>query len=392
MERFSNLLQQINDILIKTRKNDEEAKSRGEKFNVFSVIGVNHYETTHSTIIAEFLNPDGSHGQGRTFLDEFLDEIFYSVSCKFRKLWVMKSGTPFDSSSSKVYTEYDTGDGRIDILIKNDAGQAIIIENKLYAADQPRQLKRYAEFAERQNWDYSIVYLTLYGSEASMQSAEGLDYVCISYCNDIIKWLQRCIYDAVDKPFLREVFVQYSNLVKIITYQDMETKITEEVVRAMVDNAEAAAIICDAQQKYQEYVLDNILVPKLKEFADKSGLQFRFDWDLNGEKGFCFKKKEWKNAAVWFYSENRTSWTGFYIAVMNEYADVPLKTNRQVQLRCFDGNCSDSYPFGWKYMEYGYSEWNMGTLADMVNGKFIDYVGNEVLKIIEEIKKTDDIL
>ena len=77
---------------------------------------------------------------------------------------------------------------------------------------------------------------------------------------------------------------------------------------------------------------------------------------------------------------------------MNEYADVPLKTNRQVQLCCFDGNCSDSYPFGWKYMEYGYSEWNMDTLADMVNGKFIDYVGNEVLKIIEEIKKTDNIL
>ena len=45
MEQLSNLLQQINGILIKTRKNDEEAKSRGEKFNVFSVIGVNHYET-----------------------------------------------------------------------------------------------------------------------------------------------------------------------------------------------------------------------------------------------------------------------------------------------------------------------------------------------------------
>ena len=225
-----------------------------------------------------------------------------------------------------------------------------------------------------------------------MQSAEGVDYVSISYCNDIIEWLQRCIYDTVDKPFLREAFIQYSNLIKIITNQDMETKFTEEVIRAMVDNAEAAAIICDAQQKYQEYVQDNILVPKLREFANKSGLQFRFDWDLNGEKGFCFMKREWKNAAIWFYSESRTSWTGFYIAIMNKYPDVPLTINRQVQLHCFDGNCSDSYPFGWKYMEYGYSEWNMDTLADMVNGKFIEYVENEVLKIIEEIKKTDNIL
>ena len=33
-----------------------------------------------------------------------------------------------------------------------------------------------------------------------------------------------------------------------------------------------------------------------------------------------------------------------------------------------------------------------GLKADMVNGKFIEYVENEVLKIIEEIKKTDNIL
>jgi hypothetical protein len=386
MERVTDLLLKIHSVSDKIHQADENARTRGERFNIFSVMGVNHYELAHSTIIAEFLDPDGSHGQGRTFLDEFLDEIFYSVSCRFRKPWVMKSGTPFDSSSSKVYTEYDTDDGRIDILIKNDAGQAIIIENKLYAADRPRQLKRYAEFAERQNWDYSIVYLTLYGSEASMQSAEGVDYVCISYCNEITEWLQRCIYDAVDKPFLREAFIQYSNLVKIITHQDMETKFTEEVIRAMVDNAEAASIICDAQQKYQEYVRDNILVPKLKGFADKSGLQFRFDWDLNGEKGFYFKRKEWKNAAVWFYSESRTSWTGFYIAVMNEYPDVPLTTNKQVQLHCFDGDCSDAYPFGWKYMEYGYSEWNMDTFADIVNGKFVEYVKEQTLAVINELE------
>lgn len=299
----------------------------------------------------------------------------------------MKSGASFDSSSAKVYTEYDIDNGRMDILVKNDADQAIIIENKLYAVDQPEQLKRYAEFAEHQKWDYSVVYLTLYGSEASKQSAEGVDYVRISYCDEIIVWLQHCICDVADKPFIRETLIQYSNLVKKLTHQDMDTKFTEEVVKAMVDNAEAVARIWQVQQKYQKYVLDDILVPKLKEFAEEAGLQFDYNWNLNGEKGFCFKKNEWKNAAIWFYSESRTSWTGFYIAVMNENADEPLKTNKQVRLLGFDGDCSDMYPFGWKYMENGYSEWNMDTLADIVNGKFIDYVKKQTLSLIEEMPR-----
>ena len=387
MKRVTDLLLNIRSVSDKIHQTEERAKTRGERFNIFSILGVNHYELAHSTIIAEFLNPDGSHGQGDIFLDEFLNEIFYSVSCRFRKPWVMKSGAPFDISSAKVYTEYDTGNGRIDILIRNEAGQAVIIENKLYAADQPEQLKRYAEFAERQNWDYSIVYLTLYGDEASTQSAEGIDYVRISYSDEIIKWLQRCICNTVDKPFLRETFIQYSNLVKKLTHRNMETKFTEEVIKAMVDNAEAAAMICSMQQKYREYVQDNILLPKLKEFADESGLQFAYDWEMNGEKGFYFRKKEWKNAAIWFYSENRTSWSGFYITIMNEYPDVPLTTNRQVQLHCFDGNCSDSYPFGWKYMEQGYSEWDMDTLADIVNGKFIEYVKEQTLAVINELEE-----
>lgn len=381
MWQITNILQQINSILAKARTADEEAKARGEKFNIFSIIGVNHYETTHSAIIAEFLNPQGSHCQGNLFLEEFF------VSCRFSPAKLMKSKNPFDITTAKVYTEYDTGNGRIDILIKNDSGQAIIIENKLYAADQPEQLKRYADYAENQKWDYSIVYLTLYGNKASNQSADGVDYVCISYCNEIIRWLQRCTRDTVNKPFLRESFIQYSNLIKKLTHQDMETKYSEEIIKTMIDNSDAVAAICNAQPAYRIYVINNILIPKLKKFADKADLQFGCMLDQNVEKGFYFKKKEWKDAAVWYYSESRILFSGFYIAVMNENIEVQLNIGRTVQLPCFDGKCTDAYPFGWKYMEHGYSDWNMDTVADMVSGKFIDYVEKETLTIIEEIQK-----
>lgn len=47
-------------------------KRDGIGFNVFHLCQVDHYETMHSRIIAEFLNPQGSHGMGDVFLSEFL--------------------------------------------------------------------------------------------------------------------------------------------------------------------------------------------------------------------------------------------------------------------------------------------------------------------------------
>ena len=49
--------------------------SKGEKFNIFRVCGVDHYETTHSAILAEFLNPKGGHGKETKYLHLFLNML-----------------------------------------------------------------------------------------------------------------------------------------------------------------------------------------------------------------------------------------------------------------------------------------------------------------------------
>ena len=59
MERIKSLL---NQVAIVPKKNAEILNASGSRFNIFSVCGVNHYENTHSAIIAEFLNPKGTHG------------------------------------------------------------------------------------------------------------------------------------------------------------------------------------------------------------------------------------------------------------------------------------------------------------------------------------------
>ena len=134
MKELKNLLQQVATI---TQKNNELLDATGGRFNMFRICGVNHYENTHSAIIAELLNPNGSHSLKSAFLEAFLDLISKDFI-----------PTSFNPSSATVYTEYTTDNGRIDILIEDNQKNALIIENKIYATDQYEQLKRYNQYAQ----------------------------------------------------------------------------------------------------------------------------------------------------------------------------------------------------------------------------------------------------
>lgn len=96
--------------------------------------------------------------------------------------------------------------------------QAVIIENKIWAADQPRQLQRYAE--QMRDYKCHVLYLTPDGREASDDSAGGIAYRCISYRTDLIPWLRGCQQRAYDEPALRESIAQYRRLIAKLTGTD----------------------------------------------------------------------------------------------------------------------------------------------------------------------------
>ncbi|WP_221403645.1 PD-(D/E)XK nuclease family protein [Riemerella columbipharyngis] len=55
----------------------------GYRFNIFSLLRVNHYENTHSRIIAEFLNPTGTHGLQSKFLEYFVEMLKNKANAEF---------------------------------------------------------------------------------------------------------------------------------------------------------------------------------------------------------------------------------------------------------------------------------------------------------------------
>ena len=176
----------VTELLLKAeelRKESEERNSKtGESFNLLQSARVRRdNELMHSSVIVSLLDPNGKHGQGDKFLTLFLHQADIS---------------DFDTKRAKVYTEYYLGEaGRVDILIKS-GNTAIVIENKLYAQDQPRQLWRYQKYFDKKECaPIYLIYLTPEGRGPSKDSLGNIDpetVRTISYSSNIPDWLKRC--------------------------------------------------------------------------------------------------------------------------------------------------------------------------------------------------------
>ena len=349
---INKLLRLASEISEREKALQTEAFSRGERFNVFRLCGVDHYENTHSAILAEWLNPSGSHGQGDLFLRLFLEgsEIPFPED--------------FKTATAKVLTEYSIGQGRLDILIDDNEGKAVIIENKIYAADQDAQLKRYEEFAKQTYKNgYSLLYLTLNGTDPSRQSGEGVNYVTISYQSTILGWIERCIREVYDKPFLREALAQYGNLIKQITGQDMDNKTEKELIAEMLQEPKGVAAIIKAYPKWERTVLETKLFSPLEEFSKQKNLKLETDdkfWSKAtwGEFSFMVLPNLW----IEFQYEHQGRNDFYYGIIDKRPGRKECKT-----LPSLEGG-NENFPYGWHYLDGDFRDWTLDTIVSLAQG------------------------
>ena len=209
------LLNEIGKLVVAQNERTKERYSHGELFNVFNILGLESNEVRlHSALLAELLRPNGMSGVGNAFQKAFLAILGLPEN------YIVDGRVSVELS---IGTTTDTEGGRIDIIME-DGNHAIIIENKIYARDEPAQLLRYTNFAKNNYpYGYRLLYLTLDGKEASDDSAQGCPYQCISYKNEISKWLEECARISFDRPLVRETIRQYINLIKQLTNQSMGT-------------------------------------------------------------------------------------------------------------------------------------------------------------------------
>lgn len=229
MSKIENLLQQVSII---QKKYDEIAKITGQNFNIFSVLSVERREVkTHSSFLGELLNPKGSHGLNDAFLKLFIKEVLGDTLVEFESI---TANAVTEEYIAQINEDKTTG-GRVDIVIKDAKGNVILIENKIDAYEQKNQLIRYRNAYPQAK----ILFLTLTGYDSNTALAvehNQKDYISISYEIHIVKWLEICLKEAVNYPMLREVIKQYIYLIKKLTNQTINNKMSEEIVKKMENN------------------------------------------------------------------------------------------------------------------------------------------------------------
>lgn len=249
--------------------------NRPKPFNLFSVLRSSHDEVNlHSRFLAALLD----HRDHRTGLRENLKDFVTTVLD-------LKIDDRFDWSEPRIQRERSN----IDILITLDHQVAIVLENKIYAADQERQLFRYLKTVKGDGFkEIHLAYLTLDGSSpspmslGSMNTSDPESYgrlKRVGYNSEVFgDWLRNCRRRAFEEPELRESILQYLQLVRELTgtnrggYMDALRNLLKEG-----DNLRLADHIADALVE-AKIDLQMSLWERMKEaIRIKSDLYFKDD-------------------------------------------------------------------------------------------------------------------
>ena len=304
MDKIKNLLQQVSII---QKKYDEVAKITGENFNIFSILSMERREVkTHSAFLGELLNPKGSHGLKDSFLQLFIKEVFKETLIEFE---TASSNTITEEYIAQI-NEDKTNGGRVDIVIKDAKGRVILIENKIDAYEQKNQLIRYRNAYPKAE----ILFLTLtgYASNTSNDVITGQkDYLPISYEIHIVNWLEICLKEAVNYPMLREAIKQYIYLIKKITNQTSNNKMSGEIKKLILNDVDS--INCSKEIYKTINELNKELERKLDELIKLSN-EPNFIDDINSKielinrvEKFETSKKYDANGYMFNYTISRTN-------------------------------------------------------------------------------------
>jgi PD-(D/E)XK nuclease superfamily len=340
------------------------SKRNGENFNIFRVLNIRRYETrTHTPMLRELLDPNGSHGQGSAFLRLFLDR------CDIKD---------FDAETATVKQEHHIGEktqtsgGRLDLYLSDRTGvYQIGIENKIDAFEQENQIRRYQEFLK----NGILLYLTLGGSKPTSYDSKTESSVkvkCISYKKHISAWLEDCQRHATTSPLVRETITQYLHLIRELTHQNEDNKMSTIITEAaaLKDQADLQAFfaLCNARKEVEKQIIAK-LEKQIDLMAQELGIE-RAATPFNfGEKfsGFTFVTPMLKNNNLTIRFEfGGANGGGFYYGfkLVDCNQPVPKAEELQAAFDRFFGVMSQKSTWWAAWTYWGeFQSWNGETLA-----------------------------
>lgn len=398
MDKLKELLTQIRFIQTKERTMQKEKRKRGENFNIFQVLKLSKSETRlHSAFIAELLNAEGSHGLKDAFLKAFISEI--APKSKLNTLHTEVRVEYFIGAVNQNATQ----GGRIDILLRDNQKHAIIIENKIDAGEGTNQLTRYNNFAQETGFtDYYLLYLTPEGSQPTTLNDDQEHCLCISYREDIIRWLNICVGIAACYPLIRETIRQYIINLKskeILNMMDTENENKLIETATSPEYIESTLTIMENSWNIQKAIRQRF-VEQLREMASSKGFEFCCDkdlCDLHSNQWIKFSIPSIStNWVVWLGWDKQTEAAGTYYGISEQKnGNHPYLSKEQLNKLplIFQNAQTEKFPFGWSYLWskegiVGSGRWwrwdDVNTLRDMSNGTMLQFIEEKILDVVIE--------
>lgn len=290
------LLEQVSVI---SKKYKDIAKITGENFNIFQILNMSTSEVSlHSKLIAELLNPNGSHEQGILFLKLFIDECGLTDFLLDAELG--QTNVAIEVGIGKIDENYESG-GRIDIVLKFNNGKIVLIENKIYAEDQYNQLARYKKV-----YQYAkIVYLNLSGDNEKIEEVGGLnksEFIWISYKDNVTNWLTNSLKEVYNKPNIVYILEHYLKTVKTITNQNTNSIMNKEIIDIILKSENNLS---------SAFEISNVLYEVRKQTAKKLIEQIQF-------KIYDELKEKWKSLTIIGNKEAtglKEEWLGYLLKI-----------------------------------------------------------------------------
>lgn len=417
LNNIESLLNQVKNI---TEHFDKIAEERGEKFNVFDIIGLRNDEVKmHSKFLGNLLNPKGSHGMGNVFLNLFITLINnkFPLDHENKPIITFNEFEEINQNIVERHVDFVSKDkregGRIDIILE-DKSQILIIENKIYAGNQKNQLVRYTNAAKAINKkQYFVIYLTLDGKEMPYEEKDEIfkncfNYNClnkeklnlfkkieksnnntslylpISYEVEILDWLNECIKETYDKPLLREGIKHYINLIKILTNQTFTKEMEQEIQNYITKNK--LEEVCVSFIDNLDIIKSTVLEKYIREFNNFKKLN---NDNLLGIKKSCISIKSWsyenKNLELFLYFKD--NFNDLYIGICFDNCDEEFNHSYCLKFKILEifGFKTESWTISQKRDDSIFNCYN--TWADLFKESTIEKSKNYLNSIINEIDK-----
>ena len=280
-------------------------------YNIFTLFhNFSDEVNLHSNFIASLLDPNGDHYKGDLFLKLFLE------TCGIDDFSI-------DTGRATVFKEFK----HIDIYI-SDGKKHIILENKVYAKDQPTQIARYIEAIKKEgaeDEDIYVLYLHPDGELPKENSLGGyklnqnntklekdgssINFKVISYGKEILEWIDKCKNEVSNITDLNVFLSQYKDVIEMIynRYKRIDEMEKAKLVEIFKENYTAASDIANNYQETRKKIIDEFF-ENVKENLEK-------DEAIKGTYSIELNSVAYRPIAIKNVKTQDEKWKNFYFTV-----------------------------------------------------------------------------